>query len=63
MTLFIGLTILLQLLTQLSVIYASRSVSVILSAIVLIYFVLAYAFLLVAQGARKLNNVETLLAE
>lgn len=61
MTLFIGLTIVLQLLTQLYDLYAKSSLSFILGIIALIYLILAYAFLLIAQGARKLNSVETFL--
>jgi len=58
MTLFISLTILLQLLTQLSSLYATHNLSGILGIVVVIYIVLTYAFMLIAQGARKLHTIE-----
>jgi|GEM_PF-1577814 len=63
MTLFIGLTILLQLLTQISSVYATSSLTSILGLIVFVYGVLAYAFVLIAQGAKRLNSIENLLIE
>ncbi len=63
MTLFIFLNIVLQLLTQLSSFYATRSVSVILSLIVIVYGALTYAFILIAHGAERLNSIENILIE
>jgi hypothetical protein len=63
MTLFISTTISLQLFAQLYTLYADSTASVILGIIALIYLLLAYSFVLVAQGARKLNTIETLLIE
>lgn len=63
MTLFTGLTIILQLLTQLYSVYATHSLPAILGIVALIYITLTYAFILVAQGARKLNSIENLLIE
>jgi hypothetical protein len=62
-TLFIFLNIALQLLTQLSSFYATRNVSAILALIVVVYGALAYAFMLIAQGAQKLNSIENILIE
>ncbi len=60
MTVFIGITIILQLLTQFSDFLSKTSLSSILGIIVLLYLVLGYAFILVAQGAKGLNKIETL---
>jgi hypothetical protein len=60
MTLFISLTMLLQLLTQLYNLYADSSLSFVLGIIALVYLILTYAFMLVAQGARRLNGIERL---
>lgn len=63
MTLFIGLTMLLQLLVQVSSWYTNSSLSALLALIAVIYLILTYAFVLIAQGAKKLNTIETLLLE
>jgi hypothetical protein len=63
MTLLIGLTILLQLVSQQYTLYADRSLSFILGLVALIYLILMYAFVLIAQGSLKLHKVETLLIE
>lgn len=63
LALFIGLTISLQLFTQLYGLYAESSLSVILSLNAVVYLILTYAFVLIAQGARKLNAIETLPVE
>ncbi len=63
MTLFIGLTISLQLFIQLYSLYATRSLSSLLGIVAVVYLILAYGFILIAQGARKLNKIETLLIE
>ncbi len=62
-TLFIFLNIALQLLTQLSSVYNTRNLSGILALIVVIYGALAYAFILIAQGAQRLNTIEDILIE
>ena len=62
MTLLIGLTIALQLFTQLYTLYADSTLSFLLGIIVVIYLLLTYAFLLIAQGAAKLNAIETLVS-
>jgi hypothetical protein len=63
MTLFIGLTILLQLLVQLYTLYANSTLPALLGLIAIVYLILVYAFVLIAQGAKKLNTIETLLLE
>jgi len=63
MTLFIFLNIALQLLTQLASFYNTRNLSGILALIVVIYGALAYAFILIAQGAQKLHTIEDILIE
>ncbi|HSX05671.1 MAG TPA: hypothetical protein VLF69_04340 [Candidatus Saccharimonadales bacterium] len=62
MTLFIGLTIFLQLMTQLYNVYAD-SLSALLGIIVLVYLGLTYSFIVIALGAKRLNTIETLLIE
>jgi len=63
MTLFIGLTIGLQLFIQLYSLYATRSLSSLLGIVAVVYLILAYGFILIAQGAQRLNKIETLLIE
>ena len=59
LSLFIGTNIALQLLIQMYSLYANGTLSFILGLIAFVFVVLLYAFVLVAQGARRLNTIET----
>lgn len=57
-TTVIGLTIILQLISQFSGFWASKGLSAILGAVAVIVFILIYAYIQVALGARQLHKIE-----
>lgn len=57
-SLVIALSIILQLISQFAEYWAQLGIGGILLIISVIYFVLIYAYLAVAQGARQLNKIE-----